>query len=321
MRHRQDKKKSIHVGVPKDSPDLPRSSASGHDASSDTQSSSEPWITWFCSIRGNEFFTEVDERWMQDEFNLYGLSDHVPHYGFARDLILDRECEVELNPEQNVEVEKMAEHLYGLIHARYIVSPWGLEQMCQKYKNMDFGRCPRVYCEGQATLPIGLSDLPRNSYARLYCPRCNDIYLPVSKHSHIDGAYFGTTFPHLLFQTYPEFIPQPPKSFVPRIFGFKIHKSSRDALVKAHQARTQEQKKGLESIQQETNYYTGGSTSSVSQIYSRGAIHRVDSGLPSGDPAANLSSEFTKSTEELMRSDSFDAKKPTQSSEPTPTEQ
>ena len=33
----------------------------------------------------------------------------------------------------------------------------GLSAMCDKFKNCDFGRCPRVYCNGQACLPVGLS--------------------------------------------------------------------------------------------------------------------------------------------------------------------
>ena len=40
----------------------------------------------------------------------------------------------------------------------------------------------------------------------------------------IDGAYFGTTFHHLFLMTYERSVPLPPtQSYVPRIFGFKIH--------------------------------------------------------------------------------------------------
>ena len=50
-----------------------------------------------------------------------------------------------------------------------------------KYKDCDFGRCPRVYCCGQACLPVGLSDIPRSSTVNVYCPKCEDIYYPRSK--------------------------------------------------------------------------------------------------------------------------------------------
>lgn len=52
----------------------------------------------------------------------------------------------------------------------------------EKYKNYDFGRCPRVYCCGQPCLPVGQSDIPRSSTVKIYCPKCEDIYYPRSKY-------------------------------------------------------------------------------------------------------------------------------------------
>jgi casein kinase II subunit beta len=83
--------------------------------------------------------------------------------------------------------------------------------MMEKFKNCDFGRCPRVYCNGQACLPVGLSDIPRQSTVKLFCPKCEDVYYPRSKyHGNLDGAYFGTTFAHLFQLTYPQLRPQKP---------------------------------------------------------------------------------------------------------------
>ncbi len=94
--------------------------------------------------------------------------------------------------------------------------------------NSDFGRCPRVQCQGQPTLPIGLSDQPRLYPVNIYCPSCQEIYYPRSgKHAHIDGAYFGTTFAHLFLLNYPELIPtRVEEKYVPRIYGFKISSES-----------------------------------------------------------------------------------------------
>ena len=77
-----------------------------------------------------------------------------------------------------------------------------------KHRNGDFGRCPRVYCYQQPLLPVGLSDIPYQKAVKLYCPRCEDIYSPKSnRHGSIDGAYFGTTFPHMFLMAFPSAIP------------------------------------------------------------------------------------------------------------------
>ncbi|KAF5935757.1 hypothetical protein HYC85_026886 [Camellia sinensis] len=185
---------------------LPENKGSDEESETDSEESDvsgsdgddTSWITWFCNLRGNEFFCEVDDDYIQDDFNLCGLSGQVPYYDYALDLILDVESSHGdmFTEEQNELVESAAEMLYGLIHVRYVLTSKGMAAMLEKYKNAEFGRCPRVYCCGQPCLPVD-----------------------------IDGAYFGTTFSHLFLMTYGHLKPQKvSQSYVPRVFGFKIHK-------------------------------------------------------------------------------------------------
>ena len=43
-----------------------------------------------------------------------------------------------------------------------------------------------------------MSEELRTSRVKIYCPRCEDVYIPKKKCQDVDGAYFGCSFPHVL---------------------------------------------------------------------------------------------------------------------------
>ncbi|KAJ3436125.1 casein kinase ii subunit beta [Anaeramoeba flamelloides] len=193
---------------------------------SDNSDEEYSWVSKFCSLKGNEFFCEVDSDYIESNFNFISLRNNVPYYKIALKTIRDEECEEleSLTEEQEETIESSAEILYGLIHARYILTDEGMRKMAKKYQKGIFGRCPNVFCQKQPCLPVGRSDLPRKDTVKYYCPRCQDIYFPDSKYANLDGAYFGTTFANLLLQWNENLKPEsPPRKYVPKIFGFRVH--------------------------------------------------------------------------------------------------
>lgn len=197
----------------------------------------ESWISTYCSLLGHEYLAEVSEDFIEDDFNLTGLSSQVPMYKEALEMILDIEPEDESEAEEEDEeededydasalvippsrsadrrnqrgapdilkIESSAELLYGLIHQRYITSRTGMGQMHEKYEMGHFGVCPRILCQGCKVLPVGCTDSPGEDTVKLFCPSCLDIYNPPNSRFHsVDGAYFGTTFGSLFFMTFPE---------------------------------------------------------------------------------------------------------------------
>ncbi len=99
----------------------------------------------------------------------------------------------------------------------------------------DFGTCPLVQCGGQPVLPVGLKDDLGVDTVKIYCPKCSQVYHPppirssrTGNTSGVDGAAFGTTFPHLFLMTFHNLSPDPlpvQTTYVPRVFGFRVHKT------------------------------------------------------------------------------------------------
>lgn len=102
----------------------------------------------------NTFFAEVDEDYILDRFNLTGLTSAGPHFQLAIDKIImseeqffeetaaarkelaenmevDEVGDSSETPESKIknEIQASALHLYGLIHARYIITSQGLTKM------------------------------------------------------------------------------------------------------------------------------------------------------------------------------------------------
>mmetsp|Transcript_10764 Transcript_10764/g.25680 ORF Transcript_10764/g.25680 Transcript_10764/m.25680 type:complete len:259 (-) Transcript_10764:90-866(-) len=191
---------------------------------SDVDLEAETWIEWFCCLRGNEFLCEVDQSFVEDNFNLYGLRAVIPHYRDCLELLLDAAAGSDRDDWDGPLFEH-ARDLFGLIHQRFILTTRGLAMMAQKYEEGDFGTCPRVYCENQRVLPAGLSDELRVQPVVLFCPKCCDTYYPPKDtYRDLDGAYFGRTFAHLLLLSKPALVPEPTtRVYEPRIFGFRVH--------------------------------------------------------------------------------------------------
>jgi casein kinase II subunit beta len=117
--------------------------------------------------------------------------------------------------------------------------------MYRKYRECEFGVCPLLTCEAQPVLPIGLKDDLGEQNVLVYCPRCRQVMVPAimasSRYEDIklDGAYFGSTFPHLFFMQYPHLLPSPPLEmfpFVPRVFGFKVRFPTEEERLQAIEA-------------------------------------------------------------------------------------
>lgn len=94
------------------------------------------WINWFCALEGHEFLVDLDEEFIRDPFNIYGLQAAFPNSNKQKfkncvKMILSGMApnEEDLADEHFLELNQEASDLYGLIHARYIHSPRGLAKV------------------------------------------------------------------------------------------------------------------------------------------------------------------------------------------------
>ena len=238
-----------------------------------TMSLTTPWARKFILSRPKDALLPIPREFLSDGFNLVQLAAIVEKaveamilrdigrklntnsnvstsnaslYKVALRLILQDDAKTDSNSTISsaytpFQIQKAAEVLYTMVHARYVSSPRGLDTVRRMFKRNNevgiepiFGRCSRMCCNGMPLLPIGISD----SYdiggkggtkrrARRYCPCCNETFYMWD--SKVDGAAWGTSFAHLFLMaqgsevfsatTKNMKIQQPTR----KIFGFKIH--------------------------------------------------------------------------------------------------
>ena len=97
-----------------------------------------------CSKPENAYLCKVDEDFINDAFNIYGINSDFHLYKCALGLILNDEfsdnhhrivssmflsvAEVEAG-----EIQANAEAIYGMIHARYIITTPGMDAMVDAF--------------------------------------------------------------------------------------------------------------------------------------------------------------------------------------------
>lgn len=222
------------------------------------------WVHRFCRTPGHEFFCAVPASFLAEEFNWLGLPSDLA----AIDLLLGNvvyksnkganKATKDSRPQLPWD-EAAARRMYGLIHARFIVTQKGLNAMREKYEQGHFGRCPRLACGGQVLLPVGARDGEEGEEedeeeegdshggskggVNVYCPCCRELYRPADPyHQQLNGAYWGTSFAHLFMLAFPDLCPAPALKeeltvevaasssssrgekdvYVPRVFGFRV---------------------------------------------------------------------------------------------------
>ena len=163
--------------------------------------------------------------------NLVGIN----YEKFIKTLLGEKPKNLEILNREIIEDLTEIREVYGLIHKRFINTPEGLGLMREKFINGIFGYCPRMLCNKQVVLPVGLSEDMRYSQVKVFCPLCQEVYKPrdifygysdkkIIKFDLPDGVFFGTSFPQTFLMHFPDLDPRinAPLKYIPKLYGFRI---------------------------------------------------------------------------------------------------
>lgn len=136
------------------------------------------------------------------------------------------------NPEDSailidsVEGENLiAESLYAQVHAKYVLTPEGMEQIHQLYQNHTFMTCPRTYCHGTQCIPHGVSSEFGAVPLKMLCPFCKEIYNCVEL---TDGSAYGPNWASKFVEQFNPPCNGEEMIYEPRVFGFRLDPDALD---------------------------------------------------------------------------------------------
>jgi casein kinase II subunit beta len=184
------------------------------------------WIAKYLGGLDHHFYSAVPEKFYLDSLIVSHLNRHfddndMKYFKTCFKVLTGTPCQIPTAAAS--EINSSVKLMHDLVHGRFIVSEDGLETVYQKHVKGMYGKCPRLHCEENFLLPLGLHDLPGLSSTQCFCSKCRDVYQS-SSHVNVDSVVFGTSLPHLFLQQYPDMCPtKPEKFYVPKIYGFKIH--------------------------------------------------------------------------------------------------
>ena len=98
-----------------------------------------------------------------------------------------------------------------------------MAKVFRKFLEGAYGTCPRALCDNQKCIPVGLSEKLRGSRVKIFCPKCDEVYMvqklksggnSVQTATNLDGAYFGSSFPQMFLSAFNNMIEQPPKVYL-----------------------------------------------------------------------------------------------------------
>ncbi|KAK4944428.1 casein kinase 2 regulatory subunit [Elasticomyces elasticus] len=187
--------------------------------------SPDSWIGQFCNLVGHEYFAEVSEDFIEDDFNLTGLQAQVPMYKDALEMILDVEPSEtnssELSEEEEEEEEEEDDGLLG-DELDEPAQNGATRQPGLAAGGRRHGRSSSdtSVIESSAELLYGLIHsryITSRPGIQQMMENCLDVYTPPnSRFQAVDGAFFGTTFPYLFLMSYPDLEIAPLKKRAPR---------------------------------------------------------------------------------------------------------